>query len=96
MQQTFPDVRDGDRLIGLATPGAATKFFMNGKPVGEIEDPAFGPAFFGIWRKGFGMVLEAALDVAAFRTDGSDELGAGVIAHGGNFSWHGMLAAWTT
>lgn len=49
MQKTFPDVHEGDRLIGLATPGAATRFFMNGKPIGDIEDPAFGPAFFGIW-----------------------------------------------
>jgi hypothetical protein len=49
MQKTFPDVQDGDRLIGLATPGAATRFFMNGKPIGDIDDPAFGPAFFGIW-----------------------------------------------
>jgi len=49
MQKTFPDVKDGDRLVGFAAPGAATKFFMNGKPIGDIDDPAFGPAFFGIW-----------------------------------------------
>jgi hypothetical protein len=49
MEKTFPDVQDGDRLIGLATPGAATKFFLNGKLIGVIDDPAFGPAFFGIW-----------------------------------------------
>ena len=49
MRAVFPDVADGDRLIGLAAPGAATRFFVNGKPIGEIDDPAFGPAFFGIW-----------------------------------------------
>lgn len=49
MRAVFPDVGDGDHLIGLAAPGAATRFFVNGKPIGEIDDPAFGPAFFGIW-----------------------------------------------
>ncbi|MBK8742363.1 MAG: chalcone isomerase family protein [Betaproteobacteria bacterium] len=49
MKKTFPDVRDGDRLIGLVTPAGVTRFFMNGKPIGDVDDPAFGPAFFGIW-----------------------------------------------
>ena len=49
MKRTFPDVKDGDRLLGLATPGGVTRFFMNGKPIGDVDDPAFGPAFFGIW-----------------------------------------------
>ena len=49
MKKTFPDVKDGDRLLGLAIPGGATRFFMNGKPIGDVNDPAFGPAFFGIW-----------------------------------------------
>lgn len=49
MKKTFPDVKDGDRLLGLATPGGVTRFFMNGKPIGAVDDPAFGPAFFGIW-----------------------------------------------
>ena len=49
MRTTFPDVRDGDRLSGLMLPGAATRFFLNGQPVGEIADAGFGPAFFGIW-----------------------------------------------
>lgn len=49
MKKTFPDVKDGDRLLGVATPGGVTRFFMNGKPIGDVDDPAFGPAFFGIW-----------------------------------------------
>lgn len=49
MQQTFPDVNEADQLVGLATPGGATRFFMNGKPIRAVEDPQFGPAFFGIW-----------------------------------------------
>ena len=49
MRAIFPDVRDGDQLIGLSIPGTATRFFLNGQAVGDIADPGFGPAFFGIW-----------------------------------------------
>ena len=49
MNRVFPDVTDGDCLIGLATPGNATRFFVNGRATGTIDDPEFAPAFFGIW-----------------------------------------------
>ena len=49
MAATFPDVERGDRLVGLALPNAPTRFFLNGRPVGNIDDPAFAAAFFGIW-----------------------------------------------
>ena len=49
MRSTLPDVREGDKLIGLSLPGAATRFFLNGQPIGDVADPGFGPAFFGIW-----------------------------------------------
>lgn len=45
----FPDLRKGDQLIGLYLPGQATRFFHNGREVGAVEDPAFGPVFFAIW-----------------------------------------------
>ena len=49
MKQVFPDVDKTTQLTGLYLPGQATRFFRNGSPVGEISDPAFGPAFFAIW-----------------------------------------------
>jgi hypothetical protein len=49
MIQAFPDVADGDRLTGLFTPSAATRFFLNGKARADVADPAFGPVFAGIW-----------------------------------------------
>ena len=49
MNRTFPDVREGDCLTGLAMPGAPTRFFVNGRLAGAIDDPEFGPAFFAIW-----------------------------------------------
>ncbi|MGH8453043.1 MAG: chalcone isomerase family protein [Nevskiales bacterium] len=45
----FPDIKKGDRLTGLHLPGRETRFFHNGKPIGTVSDPAFGPAFFAIW-----------------------------------------------
>lgn len=49
MNRVFPDVREGDCLLGLAVPGGPARFYVNGKPTGAVEDPEFGPAFFGIW-----------------------------------------------
>lgn len=49
MAQLFPDVQAGDRLTGVQRPGAATRFFLNGQPRGELADAAFAPLFFGIW-----------------------------------------------
>jgi Chalcone isomerase-like len=49
MKKIFPDVNEGQQLTGLFTPGQASRFFFNGKHVGDIDDPEFGLAFFGIW-----------------------------------------------
>ncbi len=49
MVESFPDVKEGDRLTGLHTPGAGTRFFFNGALRATVADPTFGPQFFGIW-----------------------------------------------
>ena len=49
MQRVFADVKEGDRLIGVATPARTAKFFYNGIFRGEVADSAFTDAFFGIW-----------------------------------------------
>ncbi len=49
MKKIFPDVNEGQQLTGVFTPGQASRFFFDGKPIGDIADPDFGPAFFGIW-----------------------------------------------
>lgn len=49
MRRLFPDVRRGDRLTGVNLPGRGAKFFHNGAAIGEIADPGFARAFFGIW-----------------------------------------------
>ncbi len=49
MKRVFPDVSEGTRLTGVYLPGQPTRVFRNGEAIGEITDPAFGPAFFAIW-----------------------------------------------
>lgn len=49
MEALFPDVQAGQALAGVYRPGAATEFYLDGRLLGRIEDPAFGPAFFAIW-----------------------------------------------
>lgn len=49
MRAIFPDVRDGDRIVGVNQPGATTRFYLNDRQLGVIDDPAFAQAFFAIW-----------------------------------------------
>ena len=45
----FPDIVEGDRLTGVSVDQAGVRFFHNGKPIGEVSEPGFARAFFGIW-----------------------------------------------
>ncbi len=49
MKEIFPDVRKGNTLTGIYTPGQETRFYKDDKHIGTIQDPAFGRWFFGIW-----------------------------------------------
>lgn len=49
MANLFPDVSPGDRLTGVNLPGRGVAFYRNDRPLGSIDDPGFGPAFFAIW-----------------------------------------------
>lgn len=49
MRRIFPDVRKGDRITGVHLPPGIVRYFLNGAFVGEIADPQFARAFFGIW-----------------------------------------------
>ncbi len=45
----IPDVAEGDRITGVQRPGESTRFFFNGRAIGEIRDGDFTRLFFGIW-----------------------------------------------
>ncbi|MBU0749827.1 MAG: chalcone isomerase family protein [Gammaproteobacteria bacterium] len=49
LQQVLPDVKPGDRLLGVYQPGAGAVFQMGGRVVGEVPDAEFARLFFGIW-----------------------------------------------
>ncbi len=49
MQQTFPDVKKGDALLGMHRPDGSATFLLNGKVIGEVSDADFTRLFFGIW-----------------------------------------------
>ncbi len=49
MTAMFPDVKAGDRLTGLHTPGVGARFWFNGQPRRAVPDPEFSRRFFGIW-----------------------------------------------
>jgi hypothetical protein len=49
MARVFPDVKRGDRITGVNVGGGIVRYFLNGRAIGEIGDPGFADAFFGIW-----------------------------------------------
>lgn len=49
MTRLFPDVKRGDRITGVHVGTGVVRYFFNGKSIGEIGDPGFADAFFGIW-----------------------------------------------
>lgn len=49
MTTIFPDVTAGTVLTAIYLPGNKTVFYNDDRQIGTVKDPAFGPAFFGIW-----------------------------------------------
>lgn len=47
--RVIPDIRIGDRVMGVHRPGVGAAFWVNGKNTGEVLDAEFAKLFFGIW-----------------------------------------------
>lgn len=45
----IPDVGDQSEIVGLADENAHTRFYLDDQLIGEVAEPAFTRAFFGIW-----------------------------------------------
>ena len=45
----WPSVKKGDELAIRVDGAGSSRFYFNQIPIGDIEDPAFGPAFLAIW-----------------------------------------------
>jgi hypothetical protein len=61
MKAIFPNVNEGTHITGVNLPGEGARFYLDGKPLGSVADPAFARAFFGIW-------LDPATTAPALRT----------------------------
>ena len=49
MTAIFSDVQEGSHITGVFAPNEGVRFYLDGKPMGTINDAAFARAFFGIW-----------------------------------------------
>ncbi|MGE0355639.1 MAG: chalcone isomerase family protein [Burkholderiales bacterium] len=49
MDRVFPDIRPGDRLVGVSLPGREARFYSQDRFLGTVADPEFARAFFSIW-----------------------------------------------
>jgi hypothetical protein len=49
MDRVFPDIKAGDRLVGVSVPGREARFYSQDRFLGTVADPEFARAFFSIW-----------------------------------------------
>lgn len=49
LADALPSVAAGDTLAALHRPGEGARFWHQGRPSGEIDDPELAHAFFAIW-----------------------------------------------
>jgi hypothetical protein len=49
MTKVFPDVKQGDALVGVSVPGKEARFYSRDRFISAVPDPEFAKAFFGIW-----------------------------------------------
>ncbi len=49
MTAIFPDVSEGSHITGVYLAGKGARFYLDGKPLADVDDPDFASAFFGIW-----------------------------------------------
>ncbi|MBU1619428.1 MAG: chalcone isomerase family protein [Gammaproteobacteria bacterium] len=49
LDRLWTDVKKGDQLSCVLLPDGTVQFYFNDKLLGDVTDPAFGPAFLDIW-----------------------------------------------
>jgi hypothetical protein len=49
LRSFWTDVVPGQNVTTVVLPGGATRFYDQRGRFGEVDDPAFGPAFLSIW-----------------------------------------------
>ena len=49
LSKIFPDVVEGDEIIGVSDPSEGARFFLNDLLIGTITDQNLSRRFFDIW-----------------------------------------------
>lgn len=49
LKAIFPDVVEGDQIVGISDPLEGARFFLNDSFIGTISDPNLSQRFFDIW-----------------------------------------------
>jgi hypothetical protein len=49
LKRVFPDVKEGDSIVGVHFPGRGARFYYRGALTGEVANADFASRFFGIW-----------------------------------------------
>ena len=49
LRRVFPDVKQGDRIIGVRYPGRGASFYHQEQATGDVADAEFARCFFAIW-----------------------------------------------
>lgn len=49
LRRVFPDVKEGDHIVGVHYPGRSAVFYHRGRLTGEVADADFARLFFAIW-----------------------------------------------
>lgn len=49
MRRVFPDVKEGDSLVGVHYPGEGAAFYFREQLAGRVADAEFARRFFAIW-----------------------------------------------
>jgi len=49
LRRVFPDVKEGDSIVGVHYPGRGASFYHQGQVTGEVGDAEFARRFFAIW-----------------------------------------------
>ncbi|MEI7429654.1 MAG: chalcone isomerase family protein [Betaproteobacteria bacterium] len=49
LRRVFPDVKEGDSIVGVHYPGRGASFYHQGQATGDVVDAEFARRFFAIW-----------------------------------------------
>ena len=49
LRRVFPEVKEGESIVGVHYPGRGASFYHQGQATGEVPDAEFARHFFAIW-----------------------------------------------